>query len=106
MRKFILKLLKQKQLPFSALPVNRAPVQPLVTENRINQLKLFGEKIGIAFQIRDDLFGYTDTDVGKPNYSDIKEKKITLPLIYTLNTCDYKLKKETGSDNQKKIKEQ
>jgi octaprenyl-diphosphate synthase len=44
----------------------------------------FGEKIGIAFQIRDDLFDFGDNDSGKPSGIDIKEKKLTLPLIYAM----------------------
>jgi octaprenyl-diphosphate synthase len=51
-------------------------------------MKKFGEKVGIAFQIKDDLFDYGKADVGKPTGNDIKEKKMTLPLIYTLNNCD------------------
>jgi octaprenyl-diphosphate synthase len=51
-------------------------------------MKTFGEKAGIAFQIKDDLFDYTSQDVGKPTGNDIKEKKLTLPLIYTLNKVD------------------
>jgi octaprenyl-diphosphate synthase len=50
-----------------------------------NKMKQFGEKVGIAFQIKDDLFDYGQEDVGKPTGNDIKEKKLTLPLIYTLN---------------------
>jgi len=50
----------------------------------IEQMRQFGEKIGIAFQIRDDLFDFGDDDVGKPTGIDIKEKKLTLPLIYAL----------------------
>ena len=52
------------------------------------QMKLFGEKTGIAFQIKDDLFDYGTADIGKPTGNDIKEKKMTLPLIYTLNKVD------------------
>jgi len=48
-------------------------------------MKLFGEKTGIAFQIKDDLFDYGNEDIGKPTGNDLKEKKLTLPLIYTLN---------------------
>ncbi len=48
----------------------------------------FGEKIGIAFQIKDDLFDYGQDNIGKPTGIDIKEKKMTLPLIYTLNNAD------------------
>ncbi|HMN33377.1 MAG TPA: polyprenyl synthetase family protein [Chitinophagaceae bacterium] len=51
-------------------------------------MAIFGEKVGIAFQIKDDLFDYGKADVGKPTGNDIKEKKMTLPLIYTLQHCD------------------
>ena len=58
-------------------------------EDAISRVKLMGEKIGIAFQIKDDLFDYEDDDIGKPRGIDIKERKMTLPLIYTLNKVDY-----------------
>jgi octaprenyl-diphosphate synthase len=58
------------------------------------KMRLFGEKVGIAFQIKDDLFDYGKDDVGKPTGNDIKEKKMTLPLIYTLNKVDRPLRKE------------
>jgi len=51
----------------------------------VEKMRLFGEKVGIAFQIKDDLFDFGTDDVGKPLGIDIKEKKITLPLIYALN---------------------
>jgi len=52
----------------------------------VEQMRLFGEKAGIAFQIKDDLFDYTQNPIiGKPTGIDIREQKITLPLIYTLN---------------------
>lgn len=57
-------------------------------EQLTNRMKLFGEKVGIAFQIKDDLFDYGNDNVGKPTGNDIKEKKLTLPLIYTLNKVD------------------
>ncbi|MEL6971756.1 MAG: polyprenyl synthetase family protein [Bacteroidota bacterium] len=50
----------------------------------IEQMRIFGETIGMAFQIRDDLFDFGTDDVGKPLGIDIKEKKMTLPLIYAL----------------------
>jgi octaprenyl-diphosphate synthase len=53
----------------------------------IEKMRLFGEKIGIAFQIKDDMFDFGTDDVGKPLGIDIKEKKVTLPLIYALNNC-------------------
>lgn len=58
------------------------------------KMQLFGEKVGIAFQIKDDLFDYTSQDIGKPTGNDIKEKKLTLPLIYTLNNADRKKRRE------------
>ena len=57
-------------------------------------MQLFGEKTGIAFQIKDDLFDYGTANVGKPTGNDIKEKKMTLPLIYTLNNVDKATRKE------------
>lgn len=58
----------------------------------IEKMRLFGEKIGMAFQIKDDLFDFGTDDVGKPLGIDIKEKKMTLPLIYSLNKVDRKEK--------------
>ena len=57
-------------------------------EEQAKLFSSFGEKVGIAFQIKDDLFDYGNEDVGKPTGNDIKEKKMTLPLIHTLNHCD------------------
>ncbi len=62
-------------------------------EEITSRMKLFGEKVGIAFQIKDDLFDYGKEDIGKPTGNDIKEKKLTLPLIYTLNNVDAATKK-------------
>lgn len=61
-------------------------------KTQIEKLKLFGEKTGMAFQIKDDLFDYGNTEIGKPTGNDIKEKKLTLPLIYTLNNCERTLR--------------
>lgn len=59
----------------------------------VENMRLFGEKAGIAFQIKDDLFDYTqNTFIGKPTGIDIREQKMTLPLIYTLNTVNEKIK--------------
>jgi octaprenyl-diphosphate synthase len=62
-------------------------------EEVIEQMRLFGETIGMAFQIRDDLFDFGTSDVGKPLGIDIKEKKMTLPLIYALQQADPKQRK-------------
>lgn len=58
------------------------------TIEQIEQMRLFGEYIGIAFQIKDDLMDYGDDDIGKPTGIDLKEKKLTLPIIYTINNAD------------------
>ncbi|HEY0298718.1 MAG TPA: polyprenyl synthetase family protein [Arachidicoccus sp.] len=64
------------------------------SDDDIQRLRSFGEKVGMAFQIKDDLFDYGSSKIGKPTGNDIKEKKLTLPLIYTLNNCDTTLKKK------------
>ncbi|WP_343688452.1 polyprenyl synthetase family protein [Chitinophaga sp.] len=53
-------------------------------EDTTEKMRLFGEKVGVAFQIKDDLFDYGSEKIGKPTGIDIREKKMTLPLIYTL----------------------
>ncbi|HET6253023.1 MAG TPA: polyprenyl synthetase family protein [Puia sp.] len=63
-------------------------------EAKAEQMRQFGEKVGIAFQIKDDLFDYGNEAIGKPTGNDIKEKKLTLPLIYTLNNLDRPTRRE------------
>jgi octaprenyl-diphosphate synthase len=63
-----------------------------VTDNAevIEKMRAFGEAVGMAFQIKDDLFDYGDgASIGKPTGIDIKEKKMTLPLIYALNNASF-----------------
>lgn len=60
----------------------------------VEKMRTFGEKTGIAFQIKDDLFDYGNADIGKPTGNDIKEKKLTLPLIYTLNNVNPALRRK------------
>ncbi len=77
----------------------------------IELMRLFGEKLGIAFQIRDDLFDFGSEDVGKPLGIDIKEKKMTLPLIYALQHATKKDRRriiniiKNHSENTEKVKE-
>ena len=60
-----------------------------VDDLTVLKMKKFGEKVGMAFQIKDDIFDYgTGEDIGKPTGIDIKERKMTLPLIYTMNKVD------------------
>ncbi|MFN3403514.1 MAG: polyprenyl synthetase family protein [Cytophagaceae bacterium] len=59
-------------------------------EDRIEKARLFGEKVGMAFQIKDDLFDYNSAEIiGKPIGIDIKERKLTLPLIFALNKAGW-----------------
>lgn len=78
----------------------------------IEKMRLFGEYTGIAFQIKDDLFDYgTDTGIGKPTGIDIKEKKLTLPLIYALQQASAAEKRKiihivkNHNQNRKKVDE-
>ena len=79
--------------------------------NTIHKLSEYGEKIGIAFQIKDDLFDYGDDEIGKPRGLDIKEKKMTLPLIYTLQNSSKTEKSliintvKNHNEDPKKVKE-
>jgi len=81
------------------------------SDDEVEKMRLFGELIGIAFQIKDDLFDYTEAHIGKPTGIDIKEQKMTLPLIYTLNNCSEKDKKwlinsvKNHNKNKKRVKE-
>jgi len=77
----------------------------------VEKMRKFGEQIGIAFQIKDDLFDYTNDKIGKPTGIDIKEQKMTLPLIYALNNCEPKEQKwlinsiKNHNKNKKRVKE-
>ena len=62
-------------------------------EATIEKMRLFGEKVGMAFQIKDDLFDYGTKEIGKPLGIDIKEKKLTLPLIYALQKASWNEKR-------------
>lgn len=64
-------------------------------EEEVARMKEFGEKIGIAFQIKDDLFDYENSSlIGKPAGIDIKEQKMTLPLIHALQKADASIKRK------------
>ena len=74
------------------------------------KMRLFGEYAGMAFQIKDDLFDYeTNINIGKPKGIDIKDKKLTLPIIYSLNKVSYNQKRtiintvKKDYDNDEKI---
>ena len=77
----------------------------------VETMRKFGELIGMAFQIKDDLFDYGDAQIGKPTGIDIKEQKMTLPLIHVLNHATKKDKKwlinsiKNHNKNAKRVKE-
>ena len=77
----------------------------------VSVFRKFGEFCGMAFQIKDDLFDYGNERIGKPTGIDIKEQKMTLPLIYTLNNCSKKEKSwiinsvKNHNKDKKRVKE-
>nr|MBS0037297.1 polyprenyl synthetase family protein [Saprospiraceae bacterium] len=86
-------IIRQKTASLIAAACKAGASASGASEKNIELMRLFGEKIGIAFQIKDDLFDYGADTIGKPTGIDIKEKKMTLPLIYTLNNVSQKDKK-------------
>ncbi len=81
------------------------------SDDVVKKMRDFGEKIGMAFQIKDDLFDYGEQEIGKPVGIDIKEKKMTLPLIYALSNAAWLEKRrvisivKNESEKPKKVKE-
>lgn len=64
-------------------------------EDQAEKMRIIGEKIGLAFQIKDDIFDYGSADkIGKPTGNDIREQKLTLPIIYALNNVNLSTKKK------------
>lgn len=82
-----------------------------VSDDTIELMRTFGEKVGMAFQIKDDLFDYGEDEIGKPLGIDIKEKKMTLPLIYALQNATWLQKRKiiyivkNKSDKSEKVAE-
>jgi octaprenyl-diphosphate synthase len=81
-------IIRQKTASLIAAACSAGAASATNDEGLIEKMRLFGEKIGIAFQIRDDLFDFGTDNVGKPLGIDIKEKKMTLPLIFALNNAN------------------
>ena len=95
-------IIKQKTASLIASACSAGAASATDNEAHIEQMRLFGETLGIAYQIKDDLFDYGDQAVGKPRGIDIKEKKMTLPLIYALNQSSRKEKKHIIRSIRKK----
>jgi octaprenyl-diphosphate synthase len=83
-------IIRQKTASLIAAACASGAVSVEADQEMIDRIRECGEKIGIAFQIKDDLFDYGDSNIGKPRGIDIREKKMTLPLIYTLEKVDRK----------------
>lgn len=104
-------IIRQKTASLIAAACSAGAASITTDETIIERMRLLGEKIGIAFQIRDDLFDFGIDDVGKPLGIDIKEKKMTLPLIYALNQADNRQRRKIissikrDSENAETVKE-
>ena len=87
-------IIRQKTASLLATVCESAAVS-VDREDQAENMRSFGELVGLAFQIKDDIFDYgSPGNIGKPTGLDIRERKMTLPLIHTLNVCDKTTKKE------------
>jgi octaprenyl-diphosphate synthase len=107
------KIIRQKTATLIAACCATGASSAGADKEEVEKLRLLGEKIGVAFQIKDDLFDYESSIslIGKPVGIDIKERKMTLPLIYALNNATRKEKRwminvvKNHNENQKKVTE-
>jgi octaprenyl-diphosphate synthase len=81
-------IIRKKTATLIASACSAGAASATTDETLIAAMRLFGEKIGIAFQIKDDLLDYGDDDIGKPTGIDIQERKLTLPIIYSLQQAE------------------
>ncbi len=96
-QKYIEIITKKTAILFATCMLAGACSSATATNEEIERLRLFGEYLGLCFQIKDDIFDYIGTkNIGKPTANDIREKKITLPLIYAYN--------QASTNEQTKIK--
>lgn len=106
--KIYFEIIKNKTASLLASSCAAGASSTFSNEASVEKMRTFGEKTGIAFQIKDDLFDYGNADIGKPTGNDIKEKKLTLPLIYTLNNVSSSLRRKliyiVKNENTKKDK--
>ena len=80
-------VIKKKTAALFATAAEAGAISTRISDEKANNAALFGELIGIAFQIKDDIFDYYTSDVlGKPTGNDMREGKLTLPALYVLNT--------------------
>ena len=104
-------IIRQKTASLIAASCSAGAASVTDSEEMIEHMRLFGESIGIAYQIKDDLMDYGTADIGKPTAIDIQEKKMTLPLIYALQQGSKKQRRyhintvKNHNKNKKRIAE-
>jgi octaprenyl-diphosphate synthase len=104
-------IIRQKTATLIAACCSLGESSVMKDTQHVETMRQFGEHIGMAFQIKDDLFDYSDEAIGKPTGIDIKEQKMTLPLIHVLNNCKTKDKKwlinsiKNHNKDKKRVKE-
>jgi octaprenyl-diphosphate synthase len=87
-------IIKAKTAAFFAAACAAGAASTFKEELPVQKLHVFGEKTGVAFQLKDDLLDYGKADIGKPTGNDIKNRKLTLPLIYAINNSSRKLSRK------------
>lgn len=104
-------IIRQKTATLIAACCSMGAAAVLPNSSHIEKMRKFGELIGMAFQIKDDLFDYGEKKIGKPTGIDIKEQKMTLPLIYVLNNANKRDKRwlinsvKNHNRNKKRVNE-
>ncbi len=104
-------IIRQKTASLIASCCAVGAVSAGASQEIVATMKMFGQHIGMAFQIKDDLFDYGEEEIGKPLGIDIKEKKMTLPLIHALSKAPWMSRRKiisivkNESENPKKVKE-
>jgi len=104
-------IIRQKTATLIAACCAMGAQSVMASKEDVQMMRKFGELIGMAFQIKDDLFDYGDEQIGKPTGIDIKEQKMTLPLIYALNNSNSKEKQwlinsvKNHNRDRKRVKE-
>ena len=95
-------VIRKKTAALFAACTKAAALSVEITDEKAEFARLFGENIGICFQIKDDIFDYFDNkEIGKPTGNDMLEGKLTLPALYVLNTT----KNEEAQEIAIKVKE-
>ena len=104
-------IIRQKTATLLAACCAMGAKSVLANDEEVKKMYSFGELLGMAFQIKDDLFDYSEGKIGKPTGIDIKDQKMTLPMIYALNVMEPSERKwlintvKNHNKNKKRVKE-